>query len=494
MVAEGLTQLMAPDTESEPTNKLYCHNLWHDDYCAQIPPSRLLRLKGLIDPMEQRRKEVALELSQGRYDISMIRCLISFFDIFFAEFARAFGWPGRTIEHIMLQTKQSGIYYPLWWFRISAEYDKLSEFTCKVWLSCETLYTSVSALDEYSLHCRNFAKAYAEEIQRVGIMERKLAKYGPLASLPALHIAAALDDYLPMQVILKDFAARDAWLADPVFGSWELTPLRTSILLGESPEESVKTLLDYESKSYFGPEGLREYRDIVLADDYFCIRVAAGRCLWKVFEMLLKYELFQFDRLVDPKYAGLPPLDLGRTPVTLTWLISWRSPYSQRQADVGHFLLVLAHFVPGVTDVNGHGVLRWCLEWDLDEVVLHRLILFSKNVQFNQKDKFGRTPLSLAIQKGREDLVKFFVLNGDCDVAIEDYLGLNSVFWAERSNNEVIAKITRSSISRPPTKQRSLLDIGLSLGITRTALAWIVRPPEYNDGDRLQDVSISVEN
>jgi hypothetical protein len=152
---------------------------------------------------------------------------------------------------------------------------------------------SVSALDKYSTYCGNFAKSYTEETQRLQVLERKFVEWNKcsLISLPALHIAAALDDDLSMQVILKGFAARDRWLADPVFGPWKHYPLRTSVLLGSSPEKCVKILLDYEAQYFFGISR-NSYRTIMQADDYFYLRVTTARGLWQAFEILLKYELF----------------------------------------------------------------------------------------------------------------------------------------------------------------------------------------------------------
>jgi ankyrin repeat protein len=82
---------------------------------------------------------------------------------------------------------------------------------------------------------------------------------------------------------------------------------------------------------------------------------------------------------------------------------------SRSRTDLGQFLLVLAHFVPGITDDDGHGLLWWSLQHVFDEVV-YRLI--AQNVDCNQKDRFGRTPLELAIQKEREDLAKLLVPKG----------------------------------------------------------------------------------
>jgi ankyrin repeat protein len=68
-------------------------------------------------------------------------------------------------------------------------------------------------------------------------------------------------------------------------------------------------------------------------------------------------------------------------------------------------------------------------------------LLLKKGRDIDLEDVNGRTPLSLAAEKGHEAVVKLLLANDDVDPDSKDIYGRTPLSWAARSGHEAVVRL-----------------------------------------------------
>jgi ankyrin repeat protein len=89
-------------------------------------------------------------------------------------------------------------------------------------------------------------------------------------------------------------------------------------------------------------------------------------------------------------------------------------------------------------DVNDRTPLSWAVEWGRQEVV-HQLLACC-NIDVNSKDKLGKTPLSLAADEGHEVIVQQLLERNDVDADPKDMYMMTPLSYAAKGGHIVIVR------------------------------------------------------
>ena len=422
---------------------------------------------------------------------------VEYFEFVLAEFASSFGWPGSIAERC--------IRGKVWYCRYACAMPVkevvcrsralITNFTETALLTSKNIYSEDSRNPDYIAFCAEYANRYIKECNPLygvrfldNLFESDLATY----NLPAFHLAAALDDYAAIKAMSQGAAIN--WCAESTLGTWEHTPIRIAVRYGSSPKRCLQILISADVLTSLVDISPCTSQDIVLADNYFCLRVAAGRGLWDVFEMLLEYETLQFDRLVKDEYPGLPFLKVDQVMKEKSEVDKISCKSLLVNADLAQFLLILAEHTPKIRDKSGHGLLWWAVEQDMEEV-MYRLFT-SKHFEVIlqealRPDARGLDIIWLAMRRRKDWLIKTLawaieILDGS--TFEKTYFGLPSLYWAKRSRNQEIVEIVRCLAPGRVSSDSCLpISIGISLGFDKTSVAWYNRSWKL---DAIQDVSI----
>jgi len=79
-----------------------------------------------------------------------------------------------------------------------------------------------------------------------------------------------------------------------------------------------------------------------------------------------------------------------------------------------------------------------------------RILLERNNVNPNTVDKDGRTPLSLAVRGGDEEVVRLLLERNDVNLNIADHDGQTAASWAAQNGSDIIAKLLRDQADFTP--------------------------------------------
>lgn len=118
-------------------------------------------------------------------------------------------------------------------------------------------------------------------------------------------------------------------------------------------------------------------------------------------------------------------------------LLSWAA----QKTDEGIVKLLLATRTVDVNqkDRDGNAALSWALKTGREGIV--RLILDTGRVDVNSQDRDGDTALSWAVKGGREDIARLLVDTGKVDINMRDKTNATPLFWATKKEYESIVRL-----------------------------------------------------
>lgn len=146
-------------------------------------------------------------------------------------------------------------------------------------------------------------------------------------------------------------------------------------------------------------------------------------------------------------------------------LTQWQAAGSGRLGVV-KLLLTKARAQPNTTDIYGRTPLHWAINWeyDTDDGIFqgsfnHRdenasdqegtlidivELLLAHGANPDSKDDDQRTPITLAIERGRQKLVKLLLETGKIDLTCKDNEGRTPLMWANIMRDEDSTRLLQS--------------------------------------------------
>ena len=129
-------------------------------------------------------------------------------------------------------------------------------------------------------------------------------------------------------------------------------------------------------------------------------------------------------------------------------------------------LLTKARVQPDTTDIHGRTPLHWAINWEYDnddgifqgsfnhrnentsdqEGTLTDILelLLAHGANPDSRDDNQRTPITLAIERGRTKVVKLLLDTGKIDLTCKDNEGRTPLMWAQIMRDEESAKLLQS--------------------------------------------------
>jgi hypothetical protein len=104
-----------------------------------------------------------------------------------------------------------------------------------------------------------------------------------------------------------------------------------------------------------------------------------------------------------------------------------------------NLLLERTNLEPDEKDQRGQTPLLWAVEKGHKEVV--KLLLATKKVNLDLPDANGQTPLSWAAEKGHEEIVRLLLKAGAIRINSNDHFGSTPLSWAARNGHEGVVKL-----------------------------------------------------